>query len=443
MAHYIEGKITSLEYPNRTTAETEEGTIALKGGIPGQKVALQTRGKGRRKKGKLMEVLEPSPLEIPSPCPNAAVCGGCSYMTLDYEAESQLKKELMEELFKPFGVAEVPYTPSPEPYRYRNKMEYTFGDWEKGGPLTLGLHRKAHFYDIVDTEGCLLVPEDMEILRKATQNHFRERGTSYYHRARHEGLLRHLVIRHSTHEDSYLLNLVTTHTEEKLDHWVDMLTSLDLQGKVAAIYHTETNDLADAIKPEKVTHLYGSKTIEEELLGLKFHVGPFSFFQPNPHTAKIIYKKAQELLRGDKGIVYDLYSGTGTIAQLMAQSARHVYGIEIIQEAVESAQNSAKENGIQNATFLAGDVLQTLENLPEKPDTIIVDPPRDGIHPKAIGKIIATAAPQILYISCNPKTMARDLNHFQQAGYNIQHLEAIDQFPHTVHVETVVLMSRK
>lgn len=435
------GKIVSHSFPNRTKAVNEEGEIiSLKGGMVGQEVdILLTRTRKNNKKGRILQVAKRADYERESPCPHGEICGGCSYQTISYEEESQLKKTLLEELFaEELEGAPLPYTKSNQELRYRNKMEYTFGDEEKDGPLALGLHRKARFHELVNTDHCLLVPEDMNTIRKATREFFDKKGVSFYHRMRHEGVLRHFVIRKARGTGEILVNLVTTWTDMDLTEFVEMLKNLELDGKIQSIYHTETNDLADAIKPEKVTLLWGEETIEEELLGLKFHIGPFSFFQPNPWTAEIIYEKARALAGQEKGIVFDLYSGTGTIGQILAKEAEEVIGIEIVEEAVEQANRTAKENGVENATFLAGDVLKVVDELEKKPNLLVVDPPRDGIHPKAIGKLIAMESPRILYISCNPATLKRDLDIFKAHGYKMDHLEAVDQFPRTIHCEVVV-----
>ncbi|MEJ8785765.1 23S rRNA (uracil(1939)-C(5))-methyltransferase RlmD [Peptoniphilus sp. HCN-40583] len=437
---YVEGEIIQRHFPNKSVVEAEDGTrVVVKGGLPGQKVGVRiTRNRKDNKKGKIVELLAPSPMEEAADCPHAAICGGCTYQSLSYEKESALKKAMIDDLYG----RDVPYTPAPREYHYRNKMEYTFGDAEKGGPLTLGLHHKKGFYDIVSTAGCLLVPEDMETIRAAVEGYFRELNTPFYHRMKHEGTLRFLVVRHARATDSYLVNLVTTSDAVDEAAFVDFLRGLKLKGTVASIYRTITDDWADAIKPEEVRHLYGEEVIGEELLDLHFDIGPFSFFQPNPDTATLIYEKARALAAEEKGVVFDLYSGTGTIGQVLAKAAKKVVGIEIVESAVEDANRSAARNGIDNARFIAGDVLEMIDTVDEACDLLVVDPPRDGIHPKAIEKLAALGARRILYISCNPVTQVRDIEILEAKGYKVQHLEAVDQFPRTAHVETVALLSK-
>ena len=212
---------------------------------------------------------------------------------------------------------------------------------------------------------------------------------------------------------------------------------------MSGVLHTLTDTLADAIKPDKVTLLYGKDTIDEEILGLKFHISPFSFFQTNTKGAEVLYKSALDLIENmhDK-TVFDLYCGTGTITQIMAKHAKKVYGIEIVEEAVEKAKENAALNGLDNCTFIAGDVLVQVDQLKEKPDIIVLDPPRDGIHPKAIQKIINFGAKELLYISCKPTSLARDLPILEEAGYKVEKVLCVDMFPQTPHVETVVKLSK-
>ena len=437
---YVEGEITERHFPNKSVVETEDGVrVVVKGGLPGQKVGVRiTRNRKDNKKGKIVELLASSPMEETPDCPHAAICGGCIYQSLSYEKESALKKAMIDDLYG----RDVPYTPAPRAYHYRNKMEYTFGDAEKGGPLTLGLHHKKGFYDIVSTTGCLLVPEDMEAIRAAVEGYFRELNTPFYHRMKHEGTLRFLVVRHARATDSYLVNLVTSSDEVDEAAFVDFLRGLKLKGNIASIYRTVTDDWADAIKPEEVRHLFGDEVIGENLLDLHFDIGPFSFFQPNPDTATLIYEKARALAAEEKGVVFDLYSGTGTIGQVLAKAAKKVVGIEIVESAVEDANRSAERNGIDNVRFIAGDVLEMIDTIDETCDLLVVDPPRDGIHPKAIDKLAALGAGRILYISCNPVTQVRDIEILEAKGYKVEHLEAVDQFPRTAHVECIALIQR-
>ena len=334
--------------------------------------------------------------------------------------------------------------PSPVHKNYRNKMEYTFGDEYKDGPLALGLHVKNRFHEIVNTTDCNIVDGDFNKIRSQVRNYFEKIGEVHYNRMRHEGFLRHLLIRKAT-RTSEIMILLATSTQSELDReaFVKFLLNLDIEGEIVSIFHVKNDALSDAIVPEEIDLIYGKDHIEEEVLGLKFKISPFSFFQTNTRSAEVLYKMAREKIDAKDKLVFDLYSGTGTISQVLAASAKKVIGVEIVEEAVKAARENAKLNGIDNVDFIASDVLKVLDDLDKNPDLIVLDPPREGINPKAIEKIIDFDPEKFLYISCNPVTFVRDLGVFGDRGYSIEEIEIVDQFPKTSHVETVVLMSRK
>ena len=250
-----------------------------------------------------------------------------------------------------------------------------------------------------------------------------------------------------------LIDLVTTDgrdcaTEKEmndyLEKWVKALCCLSLDGKIAGILHTTNNSVADVVKDEGTEILYGQGYFYEELLGLKFKITPFSFFQTNSLGAEILYEKAREYMGDTKDrVVFDLYSGTGTIAQILAPVAKKVVGVEIIEEAVEAARENAQLNGLENCKFWAGDVLKVIDELGEVPDLIMLDPPRDGVNPKALRKIIDFGVNRMVYIACKPTSLARDLEMLQGHGYKVEKIACVDLFPNTVHVETIVLLSHK
>ena len=228
-----------------------------------------------------------------------------------------------------------------------------------------------------------------------------------------------------------------------LEKWVKDLCCLSLDGKIAGILHTTNNSVADVVKDEGTEILYGQGYFYEELLGLKFKITPFSFFQTNSLGAEILYEKAREYMGDTKDrVVFDLYSGTGTIAQILAPVAKKVVGVEIIEEAVEAARENAQLNGLENCKFWAGDVLKVIDELGEVPDLIMLDPPRDGVNPKALRKIIDFGVNRMVYIACKPTSLARDLEMLQGHGYKVEKIACVDLFPNTVHVETVCLLSR-
>lgn len=456
-----EGIVQKVVFPNKGVALTEEGErVIVKNTIPGQKVAFVVN-KARKGKceGRLLETLEKSPLEIEPECPHFGLCGGCTYQSLPYEKQLELKegqvRELMADAIKDTCQYEfLPIKRSPRQYEYRNKMEFSFGDEYKDGPLALGMHKRGSFYDLVTVSDCKIVDSDFRCILSATLDFFAERDVRYYHRMNHEGYLRHLLVRKAVRTGEILLDLITTshdipgtpsEQEEKelLAGWCDCLRSLELQGSIRGILHTKNDSIADVVKDEGTEVLFGEDYFYEELLGLRFRISPFSFFQTNSLGAEVLYQTARDfILDGDEHslggkVVYDLYSGTGTIAQMMAPVCKEVVGVEIVEEAVEAAKKNAQLNGLDNCSFLAGDVLKVLDEIKVKPDYIILDPPRDGIHPKALEKIIAYGVQNMVYISCKPTSLARDLEVFIARGYEVKRVQCVDMFPGTVHVETV------
>ena len=436
-------KIDKSRFPNLSRGSFEDREYHFKGGIVGQRVEIKVRGK-KSKKAKLLNIIERSDIEIESQCPHSEKCGGCSYQTLSYEEELKYKKELIENLFKENGIErEMEIIPSPVHKNYRNKMEYTFGDEYKGGPLSLGLHVKNRFHEIINTTDCKIVDEDFNTIRAEVRTYFEDLGEAQYNRKRHEGFLRHLLIRKATKTGEIMI-LLSTSSQSKLDEeaFIKFLLDLDLKGQIVSIYHVKNDALSDAIVPEEIKLIYGKDHIEEEVLGLRFKISPFSFFQTNTKSAEVLYKMAREKIDAKDKLVFDLYSGTGTITQVLAESAKKVIGGEIVEEAVEAARENAKLNGIDNVEFIVSDVLKVLDDLDKNPDLIVLDPPREGINPKAIERIIDFDPEKFLYISCNPVTLVRDLGVFKERGYEIEELEIVDQFPKTSHVETVALLSK-
>ena len=499
-------------------------------------------------------------------CKNAGICGGCFYQGISYEEELREKEKGVRELLEPVienpleqqanayisdasdGHLAEPIIPSPVMEGYRNKMEFSFGDCEKNGPLTLGLHQKGSFFNIIDASDCQLVHPDINLIVKLTRDFFAEQEITYYRKKQHTGYLRHLLVRRAVKTGEILIDLVTStewehakrqqvpekefakrqadlHTwflkrysektrkkkteptadrynlvkpEEDEDQtiraWVEALVGLErdgkLEGKFAGILHTKNDDIADAIRDEGTEVLYGQGYFFEEVLGLRFRITPFSFFQTNSLGAEKLYTKVREYAGYDslvksqneiqsekadycsgshgafdvndiedredkKPVIYDLYSGTGTITQLMSTVAEKAVGVEIVEEAVKAARENAKMNEITNCDFIAGDVLKVIdeggkliredgsyEDAP-RPDIIILDPPRNGIHPKALEKIIAYGVDRIIYVACKPSSLARDLGPLQAAGYHVQRYCPVDMFPRTNNCEVVCLLTRR
>ena len=443
-----EGVVEYVAFPNKGVLKVEDEKVVVKHTIAGQKVSFSISKKRKGKcEGRLLEVLEKSPVEVESPCPHYGICGGCEFQTLPYEEQLKMKEAQVRALLEPV-CPEIPFegiVPSPVHSEYRNKMEFSFGDAYKGGPLSLGMHKRGSFYDIVEVDQCKIVDEDFRAVLTMTLEHFREAGVPFFQKMRHEGYLRHLLVRKAVKTQQILVDLVTsTQMEVDLQQWVDKLLALPLKGSFAGILHTKNDSLADVVQDQGTDILYGQDFFYEELLGLRFKISPFSFFQTNSLGAEVLYSKAREYIGDTKDqVVFDLYSGTGTIAQILAPVAKKVVGVEIIEEAVEAAKVNAQLNGLSNCEFLAGDVLKVLDTIEEKPDFIVLDPPRDGIHPKALDKIIDYGVDRMIYISCKPTSLARDLVVLQERGYQVDRCCCVDMFPNTGNVETVAILSKK
>lgn len=501
-----EGIIDTVDFPNKAIinvieenaeGEKREIKVTSKGGIPGQKVSFVVN-KVRRDKcqGRIIEVLEKSSLETAvQVCPKFGTCGGCNYQTLPYKTQLNLKKnqvlKLIDAVYRPVikqidinaeNISKQKYIydgilPSPEVLGYRNKMEFSFGDEIKDGPLTLGLHKKGSFHDVLDADCCKIVHQDFTRVLSCVRDYCKEKNIPHYKKNIHQGVLRHLLVRRSSSTGELMVALVVS--SQQMFDWEPLtwqLQNLSLEGKLTGFLLITNDSLGDVVQSDKTEILYGQDSFTEEILGLKFQISPFSFFQTNTKGAEVLYQRARDYILGkfdmfelsnnfsnvnnatpdkenqikkwsnesdfkDK-VVFDLYSGTGTIAQIIAPVAKKVIGVEIVEEAVEAAKVNAKANGLTNCEFIAGDVLKVIDDIPEKPDFIILDPPRDGIHPKALRKIIDYGVDNIVYISCKPTSFVRDLEVFQEHGYELVRVSNVDMFPGTVHVESAVLLTK-
>lgn len=450
------GYVSHAEFPNKAVVITESENpedngkkVIVKNSIPGQRVKFTVNKKrGDRCEGRLIEVLENSATETSERCQHFGMCGGCVYQSVAYEEQlkiksDQVKKILDDAIVAPYEFEGILQSPLIE--GYRNKMEYTFGDEVKDGDLALGMHKRNSMYDIVTVNNCKIVDKDYQKVLECVYLYFKDKNIPYFHKIRHDGYLRHLLVRKAVKTKQILVDLVTT-TQMDIDlaPLAKELQNLKLEGKIVGFLHTFNDGVADIVRNERTEIVFGRDYIEEELLGLSFKISAFSFFQTNSLGAEVLYEKAREYVGTTKDkTVFDLYSGTGTIAQIIAPVAKKVIGVEIVEEAVEAAKVNANLNGLSNCEFIADDVLKALDNIAERPDLIILDPPRDGIHPKALEKIIQYNVDHMVYISCKPTSLARDLDMLQARGYKVEKACCVDMFPNTVHVETVCLLSRE
>ncbi len=458
----VEGTVKKVKFPNKGVTEIpgEEKIVLVKNVVPGQKirVAVNKIRKGQAE-GRLLEVTEKAPEEIVSPCPHFGICGGCTYQNLSYEQQLQMKAEQVKEMMDQAVCDDYIWegsSPSPVISGYRNKMEFTFGDEVKDGPMSLGMHKRGSFHDVVSALHCQIVDADYRRILECTLKAATHSGMPYYHRMRHTGFFRHLLVRKAVKTGEILIDLITASgkdadnpisslaAERMLKDWKDQLLELPLNGKIVGILHTVNDNIADTVKDEGTQVLFGQDYFYEELLGMKFKITPFSFFQTNSLGAEVLYKKARNYIGDTKDkVIFDLYSGTGTIAQILAPVAKRVVGVEIVEEAVEAAKENARLNNLHNCVFWAGDVLKVIDELREVPDLIMLDPPRDGVHPRALEKIISFGVERIVYIACKPTSLARDIEIFQKRDYRVKRIACVDLFPATYHIETICEFVRK
>jgi len=381
-------------------------------------------------------------------CKHNDFCGGCTHQGVEYSRQLEIKNEEVLNLLKEKGIHYDKYFEiegSPKLFGYRNKMEFTFGNMVKDGEMTLGMHQKGRFMSIVTVDECQLVDPDYNIILRTVLDFCITKGYRPYHKKSHIGFLRNLIVRKGERTEELLINLVTS-SQNELDEsgFVEVLNGLKLDNHIVGILHTINDRVADFAYCDSLRVLYGRDYYSETIMGLKFNVSAFSFFQTNIEAVERLYKEALALIDDfDDKIVYDLYCGTGTITQTLALKAKKVIGVEIVEEAVDAARINAKLNNLENCEFIAGDVFEVLDHIGEKPDVIVVDPPRVGIHQKALEKIVSYGVKQILYISCNPKSLTDNLKYMNYYGYEVKSIKAYDNFPNTKHVETVVVLYKK
>lgn len=444
----IELKIEELQFPNKGIGFYEGQSIIVKNTLPGQTVLTQINKKRNSNfEGRLLEVLERAENEISSGCSHFANCGGCAYQSISLEDELKLKEKQVLSLLEKAGIRDYSYegiVASPNPVGYRNKCEFSFGDEEKGGKLALGMRKRQSYYEVVTLRDCNIVDNDYLSIINCVLMFFQKNEVPFYHKMRHDGVLRHLVVRKGGRTGEILINLVTTSDIcFKLEDFKNDLLSLELEGKICGILHTINDSVADVVKSEGTEILFGRDYFIDKLFDLSFRVSAFSFFQTNTRGAEVLYEIVKDFAgEASRKTVFDLYCGTGTIAQIMAGHSNKVIGIEIVEDAILAAEENAKLNSISNCTFLAGDVLKKIDELTDKPELIIIDPPRDGIHTKAIYKIIDFGADELIYVSCKPTSLVRDLQIFEQNGYKTKRVKLLNQFNRTVHVESIVLIQK-
>jgi len=441
----LELRVDSLAYGGSGVARHDGFVVFVRRGLPGDVVRAQvTKVKRGFAEANAVEIVAPSPDRVDAPCAHFGACGGCRFQDYAYERQLAAKETQVRDALARLGrIAEPPVdaiVPAESQFHYRNKLEYSFTETDDGAAL--GFHRAGRWDEVLPIDECLLTTELGNAIRDAVRDWAREEGLAAYDQATGEGYLRHLVVREGRNTGQALVLLVTA-PGERFDsgYFVDVVRRFP---EVRSV-HWAVND-----SPAEVTNLpsvllWGEDAIEEELLGLRCRIRPNAFLQTNTAMAERLYATARELaaLTGDE-TVYDLYCGTGTIALALASGALTVWGVEISEEAVACAIENAELNGIGNAAFFAGNVGQSLEELRERagpPQVVVVDPPRAGLAGKALRRTGALAAQRIVYVSCNPTTLASDVKVLQEEfGYRLISCRPVDMFPHTPHIESVSLL---
>ncbi len=446
----LEVRIDSLAYGGSGVGRVDGFVVFVRGGLPGDRVrATVTKVKRGFAEATAAAVLDPSPERVEAPCRHFGVCGGCRFQDLAYESQVAAKEQQVRDALTRIGrIPEPPLepiVPAASVYGYRNKLEYSFTTGEDGAGVALGFHRAGRWDEVIDVEECLLTTDLGNALRLAVRDWANEEQLQPYDQETGEGYLRHLVYREGCNTGQVLVVLVTAPGERfETGYLVDVLRRFP---EVRSIHWAINDTPAERTHDLPTRLLWGEDAIEEELLGLRFRVRPSAFLQTNTEMAERLYAIVREFaaLTGEEN-VYDLYCGTGTIGLSLARDAGAVWGLEISEEAVACAIENAELNGIENASFFAGNVGQTIEELAERagaPDVAVVDPPRAGLAGKALRRTGAVGAPRLVYVSCNPTTLASDVKVLRaDYGYELLRCLPVDMFPHTPHVESVSLLEK-
>jgi 23S rRNA (uracil1939-C5)-methyltransferase len=443
----LELDIESLAFGGNGVARLNGFVVFVRRGLPGDRVRARiTKVQRRHAEAFATEVLQPGPVRVDAPCKHYPACGGCRFQDLAYEAQVEAKQsQVADALRRIGGIAEPPLEPimpAEEIFHYRNKLEYSFTQLEDGP--TLGFHKAGRWDEVLEIEYCWLTTDLGNAIRNEVREWARGDRLVAYDQSEHTGYLRHLVVREGRNTGQVLVQLVTG-PGEKFDTggFVELLRQFP---EVRSI-HWSVNETSAEVTNLPTQLLWGEEAIEEELCGLRVRVRPNAFLQTNTRMAEKLYGIARDFagLTGNE-TVYDLYCGIGTIGLVLAHDALTVWGVDVSEESIACALENAELNSIGNAAFYAGNVGQVLEELHERsgdPDVVVVDPPRAGLAGKALKRLGEIGAPRVVYVSCNPTTLAGDLKRLgSDYGYVLRRAKPVDMFPHTPHVETVALLER-
>ena len=438
-------EVTQLVFKGLGLARQDNQSIFIPNSLPGDQIILSRIYKKKGVKfGIIEKIVTPSPLRITAPCNHFNHCGGCQLLNVSYPNQLHLKNEILSDLINQLYPS-IPKRPEPiiacdNHTYYRNKMEFSFGT--KNNVVFAGLKKRGSFHEIIRVSDCLLQSKQTPIILKIISTYFTQKKTSTWDYFKHTGILRHVTIRESKGSNQLLLIFSVSSCIKSLISELSHHLTQEIP-EISGILQTINDNPSDTAFPNDITVIYGSDTLQESLHDKAFIISPQSFFQTNTQQATILFEKAILLANLKKtDICLDLYCGTGTIGILIADHVKKVIGIEEVPEAIINAKKNAEKNNINNIEFHTGRVKNLLKFNQYNPSVIIVDPPRSGIVPKALTRIINQNASKIIYISCNPSTLLRDLNEFIKANYRISHFVPVDMFPHTYHIECIVIMEK-
>ena len=452
----LEITIDKLAFGGKGIGHSQGKIIFVDRVIPGDRVLVRIRRVKRNYlEARVLKLLEPSPLRKKAPCEHFGSCGGCKWQNLDYAQQLSFKREQVVESLQHIGLLDspkvAPVIPSPLQFQYRNKMEFSFTDsrWLSSEELSdpanikdfaIGLHVPGAFDRVMQIDTCWLQDEVMNEILNFSQEYFRRSALPVFNLKTHQGLLRFLVLRKSFAYNTYMVNIVTFRAaEQELRQYTELLTQ-KIPGIVSVI-NTVNPRVAQIAFGEDERLLFGEKALKEKLGHFEFEISANSFFQTNPLQAVNLFQTVQEFVEYRRDLIWDLYSGTGTIGLFLSEKAKRVVGFELVDRAVQDAYRNCRKNGVSNCEFVSGDIRTNLSEIREKPDVIVCDPPRSGMHPDVVKMILQTNTQTIVYVSCNPTTMARDLK-ILAGEYRLVKVQPVDMFPHTYHIETVAKLER-
>ena len=454
----FEVDISGVAYGGKGIVHIEGFAVFVDKAVPGDRVRIAiTRKKKNYAEARMVELLQPSADRVSAPCPHSGVCGGCKWQFLDYDRQLEYKRRHVVESLAHIGLIKEstvhPTIPSELRFGYRNKVEFTCSDsrWrlpnemenpDIGGCFALGFHVPGVFHKVLDIESCLLQPDMGNRILGDVRRYIQSSEMPMYCPRTHNGFWRFLMLRHSVAHDHWMVNIITSAENSRVvQPLADMLKNKYSQ--IISVVNNVTAKKAAVSAGEYEIQLSGSAQLTDRICGFEFDISANSFFQTNSRGAETLYRTVMAYagLTGDE-TVFDLYCGTGTIAICLSKAARKVIGFELVDAAVSNAEKNCLKNGVSNCTFYRGDIKDRLSEVSLVPDVMIIDPPRDGMHKSVVKQVLDILPERIVYVSCNPATLARDLGLMKDA-YQVIEAQPVDMFPHTFHIESVARLQKR